>query len=620
MTAPTPTPKKSIFLWGAVAVCAVVIIFVVLPSLGLLPRHSSPSVDNNVVKSIEQQAAALVGTPRTITLTSEKAVAARSAILTGDFTQASTLMDEIYTHSAMQKWRFYPYSDFMDDLSMAGSPAYLGKLNEWVAKEPQNVEALLARAQYYYDTAWLLRGTSYVSETSSNGISAFEDYSSRSAADCVAAMKVDDKHPYAPRLLVRVLYGGGDSPQLEQAFQYSIAKFPAYFAVYRGRLNSLAPKWGGSIEAMYKFTEEYAGKAPDNSPLKMLYLRLYANLLDTASMVCHQQAAESQLDECMTAATGKLVTKKLENDVLTAISLHKTSDMTEYNDAINEVMYDMVRTSHGERYSGAILQLIADSIGSQNQLVGDDKGSNNYVTDRMTALVWWRNGTLENAEHKYLRAAEDIKNSNFSDEEQKDVALGKTYDDLGDVYKKMGLIEKAIAYKMAGTMLRGMPHDNEGLECQMLMQLKQYAASAKLCDNMIKAGGGFKIYAWRGQSYEGMGDKDAAIRDYTIVADSQHNFRSWAAIQMSVIYGQRNDMKGQLAELNHYQYLFDEKGQSKSDLAVAYNNRCYARMNLGQLQEALDDCTTSLRFGSLPDAYQKQQELVKRLKAKDTGL
>ena len=32
-----------------------------------------------------------------------------------------------------------------------------------------------------------------------------------------------------------------------------------------------------------------------------------------------------------------------------------------------------------------------------------------------------------------------------------------------------------------------------------------------------------------------------------------------------------------------------------------------------QLRKALDDCTQSLRYGSIPDAFQKQQELVKRL-------
>jgi hypothetical protein len=36
------------------------------------------------------------------------------------------------------------------------------------------------------------------------------------------------------------------------------------------------------------------------------------------------------------------------------------------------------------------------------------------------------------------------------------------------------------------------------------------------------------------------------------------------------------------------------------------------------LRKALEDCTTSLKYGRLPDALQKQQELVKMLKGSPT--
>ena len=34
-------------------------------------------------------------------------------------------------------------------------------------------------------------------------------------------------------------------------------------------------------------------------------------------------------------------------------------------------------------------------------------------------------------------------------------------------------------------------------------------------------------------------------------------------------------------------------------------------MQLGETQKALDDCNSSLKFGSLPDALEKQQKLAK---------
>jgi hypothetical protein len=55
-----------------------------------------------------------------------------------------------------------------------------------------------------------------------------------------------------------------------------------------------------------------------------------------------------------------------------------------------------------------------------------------------------------------------------------------------------------------------------------------------------------------------------------------------------------------------------------ADLAISYNNRCFAYMKLGRLQKALEDCTTSLKYGRLPDALPKPQELVKMLKSGPT--
>jgi hypothetical protein len=72
--------------------------------------------------------------------------------------------------------------------------------------------------------------------------------------------------------------------------------------------------------------------------------------------------------------------------------------------------------------------------------------------------------------------------------------------------------------------------------------------------------------------------------------------------------------------LNQYKYLYDPNLSSKGDAAVAYNNRCYALMQLGELRDALADCTASLKFGNIPDAYRKEQELTKRLAAHQTGL
>jgi len=123
---------------------------------------------------------------------------------------------------------------------------------------------------------------------------------------------------------------------------------------------------------------------------------------------------------------------------------------------------------------------------------------------------------------------------------------------------------------------------------------------------------------WRGKAYDQSGRPNQALQDLAKTADAEGYFASSAAIAMSMIYFNRNPSA--LNVLKKYMLLYDPNRTSKSDVAVAYNNRCYAYMHVGDLKKALDDCTRSLQYGSIPDAFRKQQELVKRLGAQEKGL
>src|SRR5207237_6306771 len=129
------------------------------------------------------------------------------------------------------------------------------------------------------------------------------------------------------------------------------------------------------------------------------------------------------------------------------------------------------------------------------------------------------------------------------------------------------------------------------------------------------AAGNMKAYYWRARVYRDIGKLDEALQDFKAVADSHDSFRASAAIDVSMIFFNRKDVSGALAALNEYKYLYDPELTRKSDVAVGYNNRCYAYMELGELMKALEDCKASLKYGNLPDAYRKQLELVKRIES-----
>ena len=137
---------------------------------------------------------------------------------------------------------------------------------------------------------------------------------------------------------------------------------------------------------------------------------------------------------------------------------------------------------------------------------------------------------------------------------------------------------------------------------------------------MIDRTGDLQARYWRGMTYLSLNKTDDGLQDFTVVANSEDDRRTQAAIQMSVIYDNIQEFQRSLDVLNKYTFLYDTNTQSKDNITVSYNNRCYAYMQLGDLRKAIDDCTASLKFGSIPDAYHKQQELIKRLKVPETNL
>jgi tetratricopeptide (TPR) repeat protein len=161
---------------------------------------------------------------------------------------------------------------------------------------------------------------------------------------------------------------------------------------------------------------------------------------------------------------------------------------------------------------------------------------------------------------------------------------------------------------------------NEHYACHAYYLLHRYAEAIESCTHAISMTENPYAFYWRGLAYRDSGRLDDALRDLAAVAQAEGYFAASAAIEMSMMYFNRHDDRGALDVLNKYTFLYDPNRTGRADVAVSYNNRCYALMQLGELKRALDDCTQSLKYGSIPDAFRKQQELVKRLGTSQTGL
>jgi tetratricopeptide (TPR) repeat protein len=233
--------------------------------------------------------------------------------------------------------------------------------------------------------------------------------------------------------------------------------------------------------------------------------------------------------------------------------------------------------------------------------------------DKLVAKSWLQKAFYDNALHKAKEALQDIKNTAFPDEAAKDLAVAGVLETIALVDDDLGEYRDMIANEEQAVTL-GDKIVEERYICSRYYTIRDYAASIRACTQAMDDGANpIEARFWRGMAYRDSGDADAAVKDWTIVAGLNSRYRSNAVIDMSMIYFGRNDYRGALDVLKKYDFLYDPGQSDKESVAIGYNNRCYAYMQLGQLKEALSDCTESLKYGSIPDAYDKQLKLMKRL-------
>jgi hypothetical protein len=552
-------------------------------------------------------------TPKTVLMPTDLALDAAVAIKKGEYTRASQIANDVLARSTIQGWRFYPFNDFIGGIVGGEDQGLLKSLNAWAELEPNSAMAHLVRAEYYKKAAWRARyGGGRVPEPLRQIFDEDMDYA---VGDLQASIKLNPRIPLSHYELLDATESTGNDQQVEQVFQAAIAAFPTYYNLYRLRLSSLPIGTAGSISALYAFVDRYAGTAADNSPFKMLYLDLYAKLLETAGVRCRSSGVREQ---CVKNFIENTVQPALTDGMSKALNLYTVSDPIQFSAALWPLLETM---SCGPCVGspgavGGVLQMAANVMGSDNRMM-DEPTHNSYVLDDITARVWVQMGNPSNADTKFREALRDVEHTSFPDGVQKAEALAGVFEDMEDVAYDAQQFIDMIVYHEAGNAVAGANRRTKRpwIKCYALYRLKQFQQAVQECTALIDGNGDYlESHYYRGKAYELLRQWDASIADFAPIADSAHNYyRVGAALDMSYDYGQKGDYAGQLTSMNAHPYLFDASMQEPHDLAVAHNNRCFAEMKLGELQKALDDCTTSLQYDRIPDAFQKQQELLKIL-------
>jgi tetratricopeptide (TPR) repeat protein len=579
--------------------------------------HPRPARSEEALAAMVAEKTAELGlAPKTATTPTDRALEASSALKHDDFAKARSIAQEVLSQSRLEGWSFYPFNEFMSTVVRGDDPSLLVGLNRWLQQDPRSGLAYLMRAQYYREAAWNARGAEFGWMVPDGLMQRFQEDLGRSAADVVKSIQLEPKIPWSYYELLATASGEGDSPDAEQAFQAGIRAFPTYYPLYKERLRVLTPKWGGSIDAMYDFVRRYAGSAPKTSPLRLLYLDLYVQLLDSAASECRTLAGENRA-MCVKRGFEQISHPELEPGMESALNLYKVSDPNQFSRAVWPLLASMsCDKCIGLPSAGAgVLQMAASIMGSDNQIM-DKPTHNSYMLDDITARIWAQSDNPVNAEKKFIEALYDAEHTSFRDPAQKAQIEADIFDHMAAIADDNGQFIDIIVYEDAANAVGGVNHgDNPYRKCYAYYRLKHFKEAVAECKALIEGDGSYlQTHYWLAKAYEGLGQWDASIAEFTPAAESADNwFRVGAALDMSYDYGQKGDFAGQLAEMNRYAYLFDSRMQPPHDLAVAYNNRCFALMKLGRLQDALNDCTQSLAYDRIPDALHKQEELLKLL-------
>jgi tetratricopeptide (TPR) repeat protein len=578
-----------------------------------------PGAEEILSGLIAQRTAELAIKPKTAITSPDLALEAATAIKNGDYAKGGRMAEDVRAQSHLENWRFYPFNEFIGSIVRGDDPVLLEHLNRWIEREPESSMAYLFRSMYYQEAGWVARGSDLARMVPARSIARFREDIRLSRTDVQKSISLNPKNPSSYYELLRVAVSEGDSPDGERIFLFGIRAFPNYYPLYQTRLRSLRPKWGGSIDSMYAFVERYADVAPKNSPLKLLYLELYADVLDDVALQCKSQSGYVR-ELCVDALFWLHSRHGLEDHMAEALNLYKVSDPVQFSTAVWPLLETISCNPciGSPAIGGRVLQQAASVTGSDNRIM-DEPTHNSYVLDDVTARVWAQMDNSANAEKKFREALRDVERTPFPDEAEKAAAMATILDHMAAFADDTRQYVDIIVYHDAANSVGGINHTAiPWRKCYAYYHLKYFAAAVKECTALIETNGNYpQTHYWRAKAYEGLRQWDASIADFTPVADSADNwFRVGAALDMSYEFGQKGDYAGQLASMNRYPYLFDPALQPPHDLAVAFNNRCFAYMKLGQLKQALDDCTMSLKYDRIPDAYQKQQQLLKMLATK----
>ncbi|MGP1667043.1 MAG: hypothetical protein ACTS5I_14285, partial [Rhodanobacter sp.] len=446
-----------------------------------------------------------------------RAQSVRLDIKQGHFSKAEKQIAHMLAQTRIGRWRFAPFATFVGYVSAPSDQKFAEQLDAWVRQKPTSPLAHLVRANYHYNKGWWFRGNGFSYEVEPSHFDRFQHELALASKDVEVAIQWAPGNPYAWGLQ-QLLARDTQSQEVRDAtFKKAIARFPGYYPLYSLRLGSLQPKWGGTPDAMKAFVKRYAGAAPDGSPLKMMNLSLYAELLSDASLNCDDIPQGDRRDACVARAMTATADANVTQDAYTAIRTFATRKDLGGVWEVEGALRSMARTPGGGAYAIQFLQAAAAALHSDPSLVSDKAGKNHYVIDQTAAYIWFQQGNDANALDLDRRALEDLANTDFPNHGVASDARAGIERDMLTTYARQGNYQQAAAHgKEMATLSGGFGAASgyDRLTCEALYRLQQYPSALTVCSAAIEVSEDLQAYYFRARVYDALKQGKQAMADY----------------------------------------------------------------------------------------------------------
>ncbi|WP_143750752.1 DUF4124 domain-containing protein [Marinobacter sp. ANT_B65] len=142
--------------------------------------------------------------------------------------------------------------------------------DDWVALFPDTYTSYLARASYRISRAWDARGGAYIDKTPQENIDSMKHWLALANSDVELGLSLEPQALWAYCLQINAAKATGQYIVAQEALEVANDRYPANYIARKFYLETLDPKWGGSVISMLGFAQGAQAQANRNPNIRRL--------------------------------------------------------------------------------------------------------------------------------------------------------------------------------------------------------------------------------------------------------------------------------------------------------------------------------------------------------------